>query len=244
VNLKILGFAIVDAGRVDSDAGADGVIIPHVNTADEVCDIVRTCLYPPDGSRSVGLSRAQKYGLQFEEYMEDANQTIVIIPQIEHIDGVQNIEEIVKVSGIAAIFIGPYDLSGSLGKLGEINDPQVQKNIAKIKDACTEVDLPVGIFSMDSETASSYVELGFTLITVGMDILFIGESAKRLSKNCVNRNFGPKSEMSEKIYIRTGHSTFDNLIPQIKAFLEQDSLDVVIDGKSIRGYRSPDAKSL
>jgi 2-keto-3-deoxy-L-rhamnonate aldolase RhmA len=160
------------------DAGADGVIIPHVNTADEVRDIVKTCLYPPEGSRSVGLSRAQKYGLQFEDYVKNANQTVAIIPQVEDIDGVQNIKEIVKVPGISAIFIGPYDLSGSLVKLGEIKDPQVQESIANIKDACTEVRLPVGIFSMDVETATLYVEQGFTLLTVGMDILFIGESAK------------------------------------------------------------------
>jgi 2-keto-3-deoxy-L-rhamnonate aldolase RhmA len=160
------------------DAGADGVIVPHVNTADEVRHIVKTCLYPPDGSRSIGLSRAQKYGLQFEEYVENANQTVAIIPQVEHIDGVQNIAEIINVPGISAIFIGPYDLSGSLGKLGEIKDPQVQNSIADIKDACTQAGLPVGIFCMNSEAASSHIENGFTLITVGMDILFIGESAK------------------------------------------------------------------
>jgi 2-keto-3-deoxy-L-rhamnonate aldolase RhmA len=161
------------------DAGADGVIVPHVNTADEVRHIVRTCLYPPDGSRSAGLSRAQKYGLKFEDYVDFANQTVVVIPQIEHIKGVQNAEEIVKVPGISAVFIGPYDLSGSLGKLGEIEDTQVQENIAKVKDACSKVRLPVGIFSMDAETASFYIKHGFTLITVGMDILFIGESAKK-----------------------------------------------------------------
>jgi 2-dehydro-3-deoxyglucarate aldolase/4-hydroxy-2-oxoheptanedioate aldolase len=110
--------------------------------------------------------------------MEDANQTVAIIPQVEHIDGVQNIEEIVKVPGISAVFIGPYDLSGSLGKLGEIKDPQVQKSIANIKDACTEAGLPVGIFSMDADAASLYIEQGFTLITVGMDILFLGKSAE------------------------------------------------------------------
>jgi 2-dehydro-3-deoxyglucarate aldolase/4-hydroxy-2-oxoheptanedioate aldolase len=160
------------------DAGADGVIIPHVHTAEEVRQIVDTCLYPPDGSRSVGMSRAQKYGLGFEGYVKKANTTIAIIPQIEHIDGVKKIEEIVEVPGISAIFIGPYDLSGSLGKLGEIMDPQVQKNIAHARDICIRADLPVGIFCMDTEFASSCIEQGFTLITAGMDIKLIGDSAK------------------------------------------------------------------
>ncbi len=161
------------------DAGADGVIVPHVNTADEVRSIVRTCLYPPEGSRSVGLSRAQKYGLRFDEYVQKANRNIAIIPQVEHIEGVQNIEEIVKVPGISAIFIGPYDLSGSLGKLGETKDPEVQKCIAKIKDVCSEAGLPVGIFGMDADSVSPYIKKGYTLITAGMDILFLGESAKK-----------------------------------------------------------------
>ncbi len=160
------------------DAGAAGVIIPHVNTVDEVRYIVQACLYPPDGTRSVGLSRAQKYGTQFEDHMEHANQSVAIIPQIEHIDGVRNIAEIVKVPGISAVFIGPYDLSGSLGKLGEIKDPQVQKSIVDIRDACAEVELPAGIFCMDAKAASSCIKNGFKLITVGMDILFVGESAK------------------------------------------------------------------
>jgi 2-keto-3-deoxy-L-rhamnonate aldolase RhmA len=161
------------------DAGADGVIVPHVNTADEVRSIVGVCLYPPEGSRSVGLSRAQKYGLRFDEYVQSANQNIAVIPQVEHIEGVQNIEEIVKVPGISAIFIGPYDLSGSLGKLGETKDPEVQKSIAKIKEVCSEARLPVGIFGMDADSVSPYIKKGFTLITAGIDILFLGESAKK-----------------------------------------------------------------
>jgi 2-dehydro-3-deoxyglucarate aldolase/4-hydroxy-2-oxoheptanedioate aldolase len=160
------------------DAGADGIIIPHVNTADEVHRIIQSCLYPPDGSRSVGLARAQRYGLRFEEYLENANKTIAIIPQVEHMDGVQNIQEIVSVPGISAVFIGPYDLSGSLGKLGKIEDPQVQNNISDVRDACQRAELPVGIFCRDVDVASFYIEQGFTLLTVGMDILFIGDSAK------------------------------------------------------------------
>lgn len=160
------------------DAGADGVIIPHVNSADEVRHIIRTCLYPPDGTRSVGLARAQRYGLRFEDYMAHAHQTIAIVPQIEHTEGVTNIGEIVKVPGITAIFIGPYDLSGSLGKLGEIEDSDVQKSVIKVKDTCSEAGLPTGIFCMDDKAASAHIEDGFSLITVGMDIQFLGESAR------------------------------------------------------------------
>lgn len=161
------------------DAGVDGIIVPHVNTAEEVRSIVRTCLYPPVGARSVGLSRAQTYGLRFDEYVQNANRDMAVIPQVEHIEGVNNIEEIVKVPGIAAIFVGPYDLSGSLGKLGETKEPEVQKSIAKIKDVCSQAGLPAGIFGMDADAVLPYIQMGFTLITAGMDILFLGESAKK-----------------------------------------------------------------
>jgi 2-dehydro-3-deoxyglucarate aldolase/4-hydroxy-2-oxoheptanedioate aldolase len=160
------------------DTGVDGIIVPHVSTVDEVRNIIETCLYPPEGSRSVGLARAQKYGLQFDDYMKNSNQAVAIIPQIEHIDGVQNIEEIVNVPGISAVFVGPFDLSGSLRKLGEIQDAQVQKSIIRVNEACIQAGFPVGIFCMDAEIASSYIEHGFTLVNVGMDILFIAESSK------------------------------------------------------------------
>jgi 2-keto-3-deoxy-L-rhamnonate aldolase RhmA len=124
------------------------------------------------------MSRAQKYGMGFNDYVASANQSVAIIPQIEHREGVENIEEIVLVPGISAIFIGPYDLSGSLGKLGETGDPQVRKNIVIAKDACAQSGLPVGIFCMDTEAASSSIEQGFTLISVGMDILFVERSAQ------------------------------------------------------------------
>ena len=160
------------------DAGTNGVIIPHVNSADEVRYLVRTCLYPPDGSRSVGMSRAQKYGIRFNDYVKNANRSVAVIPQIEHREGVQNVEEIIKVPGIAAVFIGPYDLSSSMGKLGEIEDPQVKKSITLVKNACKREELPVGIFCLDTEGASSSIEQGFTLITVGMDILFVERAAR------------------------------------------------------------------
>jgi 2-keto-3-deoxy-L-rhamnonate aldolase RhmA len=100
---------------------------------------------------------------------------------------VKNIGEIVEVPGISAVFIGPYDLSGSMEKLGEIRDPLVQENIAIIKDACKDVGVPVGIFCMDADDASVCIEQGFTLVSVGMDILFVGKSAKETLRKL--RNF-------------------------------------------------------
>jgi len=112
------------------DIGADGIIAPQVNSADEACHVVACCKYPPRGIRGVGLARAQGYGRNFAEYMDSANDRIAVIIQAEHIDAVNNIDDIVKVDGIDAVFIGPYDLSASMGRMGEVDHPEVVEAIA------------------------------------------------------------------------------------------------------------------
>ena len=97
------------------DTGCDGIIVPHVNNRIEVKYALEACLYPPQGSRSVGSGRAQDYGINFEEYLKTANENIVIVLQIEHIDAVKNIESIIDVPGFDAILVGPFDLSASMG---------------------------------------------------------------------------------------------------------------------------------
>ena len=104
------------------DTGAAGLIIPHINSADEAARTVHWAKYPPEGGRSVGFSRANRYGARFQENVETANAETVVVAQVEHIDGVRAIDGILGVPGVDAVFIGPYDLSASLGKPGRIQD--------------------------------------------------------------------------------------------------------------------------
>ena len=157
------------------DIGVDGIIVPFVNSADEAQKIIRFCKYPPDGSRSVGISRAHEYGMKFNEYIDCANNSIAVILQIEHIDAVRNIHSIVQVPGIDGIFVGPYDLSGSMGKIGKVYDQEVQQNIEIVKTACMNAGVPVGIFGFDVEYVKSCIDKGYTLIAVGMDTVFLGK---------------------------------------------------------------------
>ena len=122
------------------DAGADGVIVPMINNAEEAKKAVEYVKYPPEGKRGVGLYRAQKFGLNngFEHYKKWLSESSVIIAQIEHIDAVNNIEEIIATPGIDGVIIGPYDLSGSLGIPGEFNDPSVITALLKVEKACKE----------------------------------------------------------------------------------------------------------
>ena len=160
------------------DTGCDGIVVPQVKSAAEAREAIECCLYPPVGKRSVGISRAHGYGMSFQEYVSVVNDELTIVLQVEHAQGVQNIESIVEVPGIDAIFIGPFDLSGSLNLLGQIAHPQVQEAIAEIKRHCDAANVPVGIFAVDAQSAKHSIGKGFSLIALSMDSAYLWKSAK------------------------------------------------------------------
>jgi 2-keto-3-deoxy-L-rhamnonate aldolase RhmA len=160
------------------DTGCDGIIAPHVNAAEEARRIVALAKYPPDGERSAGLGRAQGYGLNFADYIASANEQMVIVLQIEHKDGVANVDEILEVPGIDALFIGPYDLSGSMGILGQVSDARVVAAIDKVRAACAAANMPLGIFCATAERASAAIRTGARLIAVGTDLSHMANSAR------------------------------------------------------------------
>ena len=160
------------------DIGADGIIAPQVNSAEEAERIVRLCKYPPEGARSVGIGRAHKYGLGFKDYVEKANDKVAVILQAENTNALKNISEIVRVPGIDAIFIGPYDLSASMGKMGNVTDADVRKAIATIAECGKNAGLSMGIFVDKAETAEAFIQQGFTLIAISTDGLYMALGAK------------------------------------------------------------------
>jgi 2-dehydro-3-deoxyglucarate aldolase/4-hydroxy-2-oxoheptanedioate aldolase len=160
------------------DAGADGLIAPLVNSAEAARRVVAWSKYPPEGRRSVGGGRAHGYGCTFDRYLRTANERVAVIIQIEHVDGARRIEAILDVDGIDAVFIGPYDLSGSLGIPGRIGDPGVQMHIDNVRDACLARGKPLGIFTADTEAARSYIAQGFVLLAVGADAVHLGQAAE------------------------------------------------------------------
>lgn len=151
------------------DTGCDGLIIPQIRSAAEARAAVAWCLYPPDGRRGAGPTRAHGWGLDFGGYVASANTTLAIILQIEHIDAVQDIEAILQVPGIAALFVGPYDLSGSLGLLGQVGHPDVQAAIDRVIAACRSARMPMGLYVGDAAAARAGLSRGFTMIALGSD---------------------------------------------------------------------------
>lgn len=163
------------------DAGADGIIIPMVNTKQDAIKGLNYCYYPPKGSRGVGLNRAQGYGLNagFKDYIDWQTEDLVVIIQIEHINGVKNIDEILSIEGIDGVIIGPYDLSSSLGYAGQFDHPEVLEAIAKVKLACKtrKVSLGFHVIDPDYEKAKLKLEQGYNFIALSTDFLFLGTKA-------------------------------------------------------------------
>ncbi len=151
------------------DTGCDGIIVPMVNSADEARKVVQASKYPVEGRRSVGLARAHKYGAAFKDYIENANKDLVIMIQCEHKEAVKNFDEILKVEGIDSVFIGPYDLSASMGLTGQIAHPDVMASIGSIKDKCREAGMPYGIYSSDTDDMISEIRTGCKFLLTGVD---------------------------------------------------------------------------
>ncbi len=160
------------------DTGCHGVVVPQIKTAAEARQAVEACLYPPAGQRSVGVTRAHGYGMSFQDYVGTANEELAIVLQVEHVQGVHNVESIVRVPGIDAILVGPFDLSGSFNLLGQITHPQVQGAIGEVRRACQAARIPTGIFTVDAPSARSWIEKGFSLIALDTDASFLWKSAK------------------------------------------------------------------
>jgi 2-keto-3-deoxy-L-rhamnonate aldolase RhmA len=164
------------------DIGADGLIVPRIRSAAEAARVVDWCRYPPEGARSVGVGRAQGYGARLGEYLSTANARVAVVLQIEHADAVASLREIAAVDGVDALFVGPYDLSASLGAPGEVGDARVVAANQRVAEVCREHGVVAGIFGIDAEEAGRWIAEGFTLIAVGIDTVFLGGAAEAALK--------------------------------------------------------------
>jgi 2-dehydro-3-deoxyglucarate aldolase len=162
------------------DIGADGIIVPQVNSRAEAERAVRYAKYPPQGTRGVGIARAHGYGPRFQEYVSRANDEITVIVQAEHIEAVNHIHEIVGVEGIDAMLVGPYDLSASMGKAGQVTDPDVRRAISRVKAECDACNMPLGIFGATPEAVKPYINAGYSLIAVGIDTTLLADAASQI----------------------------------------------------------------
>ncbi|RLM90017.1 HpcH/HpaI aldolase/citrate lyase family protein [Haloarcula sp. Atlit-7R] len=161
------------------DIGVAGVMVPMIESAEEARALVDSIRYPPEGIRGIAGSRATGYGRNFEEYVANANGSILTIAQIETEKGLENAEEIASVKGIDALFVGPADLSGALGMFAEWDSAEFGDAIQQIIDASDRAGVPVGTLTVDIDAIDSRLEQGFDFLIAGKDIALLMNSVDR-----------------------------------------------------------------
>lgn len=186
--IDLLGYpALIRVGSCDPhqikrvmDAGATGVIVPMVNSREDAERAVRAVKYPPRGERGVGLARAQGYGFAFEKYAASINERSIVIAQIEHALAIENLEGILTTDGIDGTMIGPYDLSGSVGKPGKFEDEDVGRLLKRYRDLSMHLQKIMGyhVVSPDHRLAADKIEEGYRFIAIGTDFLFLGQACR------------------------------------------------------------------
>lgn len=162
------------------DAGADGIIVPMVKSLADIEKTKDYFYYPPKGKRGVGLNRAQKYGYGFDDYNDWLNNNAVLIAQIEHIEAINNLDEILKSEIIDGLIIGPYDLSASMGYPGEYEREEVKDILEVFKEKCIEANKSFGfhIVPPKSELLIEKYHEGYNFLAFSLDFYFLGEMIK------------------------------------------------------------------
>ncbi len=152
------------------DAGVQSLIVPLVETGKEAARHVAATRYPPEGVRGVALtlSRASRWG-RVEGYVHKANEEICLLVQVETVTGLDNLDAIVDVDGVDGVFIGPADLSASMGYLGQPYHPEVIEAIAKALGYIRGEGKIAGVLSTSPDRVSHYVEAGANMVGVGLD---------------------------------------------------------------------------
>ncbi len=159
------------------DAGADGIICPLVNTKEEAKQLVDSIKYYPQGKRGVGFARSNNYGVTLQSSLRNANDETFVCVQIEHIDAIENLEEIFSVNGVDAAIIGPYDLSASMGLQGELNHPKMEEAIEYNLEMCKKHNILPGIHVVDNnpDSVTMRINQGYKFVAYSVDIKMISD---------------------------------------------------------------------
>lgn len=175
-----LGQVTVYTVKAALEAGAQGLIFPMVESAEQVRQAVSWALYPPEGSRGVGYSRANLFGKAFDAYRDFKP---FLVAQIEHKDAAREIDAILDVPGIDAIMIGPYDLSASMGLTGQFDHPDFKALLDGVVAACKKKGVPAGqhVVVPDPKRLEATLAEGYRFVAYCTDAIFLWTSATRPS---------------------------------------------------------------
>lgn len=166
------------------DGGAAGILVPHVSTKTEAKKAVLASKFFPIGERGMDIyARSARYGrIPKEEYLAEANEKTVVVLQIEGLEGVKSLGDILEVEGIDVVFIGPYDLSQSMGIPGEVGHPKLISEMERMVKLIRTAGIAAGTYVDDPETAKRWTDLGIQFISILVDVVIFHRGCRDLMK--------------------------------------------------------------
>jgi 2-dehydro-3-deoxyglucarate aldolase len=164
------------------DLGATGIIVPSVNTPAQAAEAVAIAQFPPEGVRGASLCRASGFGRNFQNYFEEHNEKVIVVVMLEHHLGVAQADAILATPGLDAVFIGPYDLSASMGLAGQVQHPDVLAARQTVLQACARHGVAPGIHvvSTEPEDLQRCLAEGFRFVGCGIDTLFLAQGCHKM----------------------------------------------------------------
>jgi len=175
------------------DIGAQSLLIPMVESAEQARQLVAATRYPPRGIRGVATTRASQWG-NIDGYFSRAEEQICLLVQVETKKGLQKLDEILSVEGVDGIFIGPSDLAASFGHLGNPAHPEVVSTIEQAIPPIVSSGKAAGILTFDNALARRYLELGATFCAVGADTVLLAQTSRALVRMFRNEPIATESK--------------------------------------------------
>lgn len=162
------------------DAGAKGIILPMIESAQQLEEAISWACYPPKGTRGVGYCRANLYGKEFDPYVAGPANEILIVAQIENAAALQDLNAILAVKPLDAIIVGPYDLSASMNLTAQFEHPKFEEAMRDIHGKAKNASVPMGlhIVQPDREVLNEKIEAGYQFIAYGTDAVFLWQGAE------------------------------------------------------------------
>ena len=164
------------------DMGAQTLLVPYVQSAQEAEAAVHAMRYGPHGMRGMaGMTRATRYG-QVDNYFVEAWDELCLVVQVETLTGLNHLEDIAKTEGVDAVFIGPADLSASMGLAGQMNHPDVKAAVSDAIRKLVRIGVPAGVMALEADDADSYLKCGATFVAVAVDLVLLADAVAKVRK--------------------------------------------------------------
>lgn len=169
------------------DLGAQNLIVPMVESVEQAAELVRAVRYPPNGVRGVGsaLARSSRWN-RVDDYLSLAAGSVSLTVQIESANAVEHVAEILAVDGVDAVFVGPADLSASLGLLGQQGHPTVIAAVERVLEAAAAAGKPAGVNAFDPVVAEHYLDRGASFVLVGADVSLLARASEGLAERFID----------------------------------------------------------